>query len=268
MPQAALAFAAPIAGGLISRAIAERGSDFSGGGARFQPISLKTPNFKISGQSFEDATIGFNIRRTGPLLDPQRKGLFDLLGRELASVKPGFGRLTTAVRDAFAAARGEALGDIRESFAKRRLAGSSFAVNQIGSIKAEFALKESQALAQAGISEIAQRVEIIRQQNILLANAAQESLEELRIGASFVTNITSGLNELAGINAKLEFDANVGAGKAAARFGDIFGVATEGFLGSKGFSDFLGLDGNSAATGPGSTGFQTAIGQAGFNFGL
>ena len=237
MPQAALAFAAPIAGGFVSRAIAGGGG--SGGGASFQPIKLTTPNFKISGQGFDDRTVGFNIRRTSPLLGSQRQGLFDLLGEELASVKPGFGRLTTAVRDAFGAARGEALGDIRESFAKRRLSGSSFAVNQLGSIKAGFVLQENKALAEAAIQEIALSVQIIQRQNVLLANAAQESLQELAIGASFVTNITASLNQLAGINAQLEFDANVGAGKAAARFGDIFGVATEGFLGSKGFLDLL-----------------------------
>lgn len=71
-----------------------------------------------------------------------------------ADVRPGFGRLTESAVQTIRNRRDEAVGNLRDSLARRRVLGSSFAEDAQARLEAEFAGLEEQTRAQAIIEEI------------------------------------------------------------------------------------------------------------------
>lgn len=76
-------------------------------------------------------------------------------GSLIDQVRPGFGRLTESTRDTFSRRSAEAVGNLRESLARRRVLGSSFANDAEARTRLEFAAEEERALSEATINELA-----------------------------------------------------------------------------------------------------------------
>lgn len=86
-----------------------------------------------------------------------QEGMRDLISgsaRLREEVRPGFGRLTDAAVKTIRNRRDEAVGNLRESLARRRVLGSSFAEDAQARVEAEFADLEERTRAQAIIEEI------------------------------------------------------------------------------------------------------------------
>lgn len=95
--------------------------------------------------------------RSGQLrgdVDTLRSNLGIQLGGLRDQVEPGFGKLTTARVKAVKDRRDEAIGNLRESLARRKVLGSSFADDAISRSELTFAQEEESARAQSFVEEL------------------------------------------------------------------------------------------------------------------
>lgn len=131
----------------------------------------------------------WNQRRN--LLTENLAGLTDLQGQ----VNPAFGRLTQAARESVENARSRAVGNLRDTLARRRLTGSSFGDNAVIQAEREFAQADNEAQAKSIIQEIALSSELIDRKSALMQQEVNNSLNELNIaagvGANFAQSIQS-----------------------------------------------------------------------------
>lgn len=82
---------------------------------------------------------------------------------QLDELRPGFGRLTESRVQGVRGAASKAIGNLRTSFSKRNVAGSSFANQQIASIQQDFANEEDRVRAESFIQEQQAQQQIIAQ---------------------------------------------------------------------------------------------------------
>lgn len=149
----------------------------SGGGYRLG--TTVNPDGTIAG-SLDNAG-SFAARTLAPRLD---RSLADLDALR-AGVRPGFGQLTRSRRDAIETARQKAVGDLRDTLARRRVEGSSFANASIAQADAEFARAAADADAKSYLEELAATNDLIDRENRILYQEAARGLEELGLAAEF-----------------------------------------------------------------------------------
>lgn len=128
----------------------------------------------------------------------QERSLQTTLGGLRQQVAPGFGQLTTALGQQFAAQRGQAVGNLRASLAQRGVLGSSFAENQIQQAESEFSMQEATAKAQAFQQEFAATLDTINMEAALVKQQLSRELSELGLAADFL----SGVDQIVDSNAK------------------------------------------------------------------
>ena len=111
----------------------------------------------------------------GEAFETQLAELSNLRGQ----LRPGFGALTEAQVGAIETARDKAVGNLRESLAKRRVAGSSFALAQEAQLEREFAQAEAEARAETTLQELDATARLIDQEFQVSLTAAQNALDFL-----------------------------------------------------------------------------------------
>jgi len=116
-------------------------------------------------------------------------------------VEPGFGRLTEAGIRAVRDARRSSIGDLKQNLARRRVAGSSFAGDDIARTNAEFAKKENEFASQAFTQELALSNELINQKAIASANEFLTGLKQANIESNMATQLASGVTSVLSNNA-------------------------------------------------------------------
>lgn len=118
--------------------------------------TMRSPGLNIGVDKKGMVTTG----RTGyaqSLIDQLRSAGGDAVGginALLGQVNPGFGKLTEARVGAIDSARERTTSDLRDSLARRRIAGSSFANDSIARTEAEFGQAEAQARAESFLEEL------------------------------------------------------------------------------------------------------------------
>ena len=129
------------------------------------------------------------------------------LGNLRGLVTPGQGLFTNAVRDIFGSARRRSIGNLRDSLARRRVLGSSFAADAIGRREATIDQAERAALAEANLAEIDANFRILQSENQALIQEASQQLQNLNLEAEIAANIsqtvTSALGGLAAERSQL-----------------------------------------------------------------
>lgn len=117
---------------------------------------MTTPGLNIG----VDKKGNVNVNRTGyaqSIIDQLKAAGGDAVGginALLGQVNPGFGKLTDARVGAITNARERTTSDLRDSLARRRIAGSSFANDSISRTEAEFAQAEATARAESFLEEL------------------------------------------------------------------------------------------------------------------
>lgn len=117
---------------------------------------MSTPGLGITVDKKGNVVTG----RTGyaqSLIDQLRGAGGDAVGGYnalLGQVNPGFGKLTEARVGAITNARERTTSDLRDSLARRRIAGSSFANDSIARTEAEFGQAEATARAESFLEEL------------------------------------------------------------------------------------------------------------------
>ena len=167
------------------------------------------------------ASLGQQFRDAGSLTSEQLLALSDQAGDLLPRVAQGASEMRDARRSAIESGRQRTTSDLKDSMSRRRLAGSSFATDRLGSVNAEFDFQRGQGDAQSSLEELATTSQILGFQsqvigssgNVLLAGLngdlsafAQQSANEAQISS----------NELGGAQlslqaAQLEFQAELAA---------------------------------------------------------
>lgn len=236
--------------------------------SKYSAGAMQDPSVQLRQKSIADIVSAYKNQATdirGQI--PQAQGFFgdaiSSLTRNIAEVRPGFGRLTDArvqsVRNAGEAER----SDLRSNLAKRRVLGSSFAGDALTRQGLETGQQEAAVRAQSFLEELDLETKLIGDRLATqissldytrdLANqafsadraASQTDLDELNTQLAVVTGIIGTMGQIAQQNAALE--AQYAAQGAAARggmIGDIAGPIGRGFGNMVGgFSDFVGTGG-------------------------
>lgn len=123
------------------------------------------------------------------------------LGGLREQVAPGFGRLTSARLQEIENARRQAIGNLRENLARRRVLGSSFAQDAITRANLEFAQQAEETAAESFVQELQLTNQLINQQFEASRGEFQTQLNELnleaQLGQQFAAQGTQVLTALA-----------------------------------------------------------------------
>lgn len=96
-----------------------------------------------------------------------RSGLGGLRGELQAlrsEIRPGMGRLTESRLAGLESQRGRAIGNLREELARRRVAGSSFAIRELGAVESEFQRQEDLVRAESFLQELGATTDLLNQE--------------------------------------------------------------------------------------------------------
>ncbi|HKZ39862.1 MAG TPA: hypothetical protein VJ044_02815 [Candidatus Hodarchaeales archaeon] len=151
---------------------------------------------------------------------PERQGLvtnianqFSGLGTELRGllpeVTPGFGRLSKSIGDVFLSAkeslsgrRREAVGNLAENLASRRIGGTSFGMDALSRATAEFekeeralTAQEAEAQAKTFLQELDMKVNLMNQSTQASIQSFNTFLSELNLQADIGAKLSQGMTE-------------------------------------------------------------------------
>lgn len=229
-----------------------------GGGDEKTSIAPVSAGINAGGLSGVNGTLSADANRTG--LVQNVAGQFgnqaDALGGLRARLTPGFSDLRTARLAEVENARTNAIGNLRENMARRRVLGSSFGQDALTRAEVEFGQQKDKVAAESLLQEIEGTQMLINQEFEARRGQYQTGLDELNLQADIATKLAASATAQMGANARLEADLKskekAGEGKF---FGQAFGpVASE--LG-KGVSSFFG--GGSGGITLGNAGGHTAF---------
>jgi uncharacterized protein YjbJ (UPF0337 family) len=167
---------APVLGRSVAVAMAAR-----------EGVSLKAtlnPDGTVSGglddsNSFSATTLVPRINRSLGDLDRLRGDL-----------QPGFGKVTQARRDAVENARQKAVGDLRDTLARRRVEGSSFGNASLAQAEAEFAAKRAEGDAMSYLQELEATSGLINQERQQLEAGASDAFKRAGLAVESIRGIS------------------------------------------------------------------------------
>ena len=179
------------------------------GGGAFTPSTSLTEAQRARSQRFGTAA---------SFLDTQA-AQFDL-GPLVAAQKQGFAETRTRLGNAEA----RTVSDVTDQFARRRLSGSSFAIQGIAAARAEFAAQrrsvdteERIAVAQARLTEIEQKTNIQNQANQLRIQQTQADITDIFGQTEQAATLASQFAELFTNNLNAQLQASVTEGDSIRR---------------------------------------------------
>lgn len=136
-------------------------------------LNLNIPNFtpnlgglqasseRLLGLNGELAGLGQQFQDAGNLTSEQLLAISNQAGELLPQVALGASEVRDARREAIESGRLRTVSDLKNSMARRRIAGSSFATDRLGSVNAEFDFQRGQGDAQSSLEEIATTAQIL-----------------------------------------------------------------------------------------------------------
>lgn len=162
---------------------------------------MTTPGLGISVDKKGNVVSG----RTGyaqSLIDQLRTAGGDAVGginALLGQVNPGFGKLTDARVGAITSARERTTSDLRDSLARRRIAGSSFANDSIARTEAEFGQAEATARAESFLEELDTTAKLLDQrfkvqEDVVTKELAQTNFET-ELGAKVMSDVRQSMRQ-------------------------------------------------------------------------
>ena len=160
---------------------ARRGELIRGGGLTSSRGTGANAPLTVNASPFRRALVG---RLTDSLRGQSRE-----TGRLRAQVAPGFGELTRRTRDVFGAERDRAIGNLRETFGRRRVLGSSFAADTEARARSEFAQRENLAVADAFVNELSMSASLLDQEFKAEQASFQTELAQMDLEANVALSL-------------------------------------------------------------------------------
>lgn len=150
-------------------------------------LGVKVNGNRVQLSRSDDAQNFINFLSDGLATD--EAAYTDLLGQ----VAPGFGLVTAARRDALEREQSKSLSDLRGSLQRRRVSGSSFANDTIGSLNSEYAAKKAEADAQSFLDELSATSQLLEQRTASRTKSIEDGLSQLnfesQLGAELLTSV-------------------------------------------------------------------------------
>lgn len=126
------------------------------------------------------------------------------LGAFRRQLRPGFGAITRARRRAIRQAGREAVGDITENLARRRVLGSSFGADTIARNARRFGEAEADADAESFLQELQASVNLLGAESEAARSEFGTRLEELNLQTQVALNILTGSQAAIGSASRLQ----------------------------------------------------------------
>lgn len=211
--------------GTIAGAIASAGTSFAlnkafGGSSRSQQFpTLPEPGGIPSGvQSTLNrrGQLASELRSLGQQEAGQIRGLRDI-------VAPGVSRLREARLGRVSDALRKGVGDLRETLAQRRIAGSSFGVDALSRLRSEFARLESDVEAETGLQELQLTTDLIGKEFDAARSGITAELQATGIDAQILGGVAINADRVLSQNARFAQEL---AAKEAAGQGQFIGSIT------------------------------------------
>jgi len=233
---------------------------FGGGGtpqANFTPSGISNPTgFSVSGggKVSDSSTLSSNIGNLQSTFGAASSA-FGALGRTVA---PGFSAFRQAglrdITNTFRANR----SNLQDTLAQRRILGSSFANSQFSQQAADEADAKAKFEATSYLQELEAYNKLTQEQFDAATKSFSVAIDQSNIESSTAASLTASNNQIAGqiavANAKLQADAQAGAGSF---MGTLLGVGTKALSGGGLFSGG-GIFGGAAGAGAAAGGATTA----------
>lgn len=229
-----------LAGPLASAGVSWLGSKlFGGGGGDMGDVTrqaaaplqnFKPVNFSGGGLSstFDNGSvsIGSNASRRAAV-----RGVADTFGGQAGeiaalrpSVAPGFSDLRRSRLSEIENARTNAIGNLRENMARRRVLGSSFGQDALARAESEFGQQRDRVAAESFLQELEATNNLINQEYQARRGQFQTGLDELNLEADLASKLAATASQQLGANARMEsqLTASLGAKEAEGQ-GKFFG---------------------------------------------
>ena len=158
-----------------------------------QTQTISTPGFTVS-----SSLSGSTITPKNTLPQQEFGSRFPRILQDLdtlrGQVDPVSGAFRSSIINRVRDQRSLALGDLRQSLARRRLAGSSFETQQIAAAEADFARALGEAEAQAGLQAFDLFTRVNQQETAILSDALNRELALLGSAGSIGQSATECLD--------------------------------------------------------------------------
>lgn len=199
------------------------------------PVSFAGPGYGIG----IDSTGNINMSRTG-----ETQGWMDRIlggyntdeqayGELLSQIEPGFGRLTNARKDELRRMQEKAVGNLRDNLARRRIAGSSFGEQLVGSLQSEYAALTDKAIAESMVEELKMTSDVIGARTQARTQTIAQALDhiqfETNVGNQLLQTTQAALQqnsmaqvELSKSIAEIQLQGRLGRGQITAGVGNTF----------------------------------------------
>lgn len=216
-------------GNLSVQMVKPRVMGFTSPGTR---ATVKGDTFNVRGTNKRQLAVN-NLVKTNLLAGNKYR-------KTAAQVKPGFGKLTRSAREIIGNRRRAAVGDLKETFARRRISGSSFAADAVGRMESEFAQLERQAVAEAFVQELSMTTDLIGKEAEARSQAYAAQISnfafDAEIGVRLATNGSQVMSAMAAQQAQMYnemaqrgYDASVfNADKGEALAAPLVGATRDG----------------------------------------
>lgn len=212
-----------LAGPLASAGVSFLGSKLFGGDDKnvdMSSVNAPTQNFKpvnFNGgglsSSFDNGSIsiGANSARQGLVnnLAGQFKNQASEISALRPSVAPGFSDLRASRLQEIENARTNAIGNLRENMARRRVLGSSFGQDALARAELEAGQAKSKIQAETFLQELEATNNLINQEFEARRGQFQTGLDELNLEASLASKLASSATDQLGANARIESQLNM-----------------------------------------------------------
>ena len=187
-----------------------------------QPLSLGAGSLNAA---FNPATNTFEVApgaaRTSAIqgISDASQGLSNDLGGLLARVQPGFSDVRNSRLAAIENNRRRTLGNLRDNLSRRRISGSSFALDALSRAEAEFARQTSDVEAQSILEELDATATLLTRKTEAEIAGLQALLNgmnfEVETGRSLITSASNLLNQNNQLLASLAAQEAAGRGALA-----------------------------------------------------
>ena len=201
-----------LAGSLVNSLFAPDPNDLLGPLLAAQQQAAKTPLIKAGGLTSSMPGGRLTIKPSGSrnLLINNMAAQFGRQAGELTTlmdeVKPGYGRLTDAAVLSNQRARERTVGDLKDMMARRRISGSSFAMDTVSRSEAEFAEQENRLRADSFLKELDMTFNLLQQRQALQQKQFSVVLDELNLETSVALQLAGKGSEAFALLAKAQSD--------------------------------------------------------------
>lgn len=179
------------------------------------PVSI---DLNAGGLSGRNGTVTADANRAGLVsrVSNQFGNQADALAGLRARLTPGFSDLRTSRLAEVENARVNAIGNLRENMARRRVLGSSFGQDALTRAESEFGQQRDKVAAETFLQEIEGTQQLINQEFEARRGAFQTGLDELNLQADIGLKLAAAATAQMGANARLESELRLKAATGGA----------------------------------------------------